>query len=133
MRSNYRTLQQLADISYSPLLSLSLYVVSFGGRMAHLMACAAKEIGFAPRALIVLDPAPPVADFPHKIRLSRPSTRESAAAFLSLQLATIARMTDRDDTLEELYFREPPQTLFQPSTDPVCASTDPVCATMDPD
>ena len=77
-------------------------VVSFGGRMAHLMACAAKEIGFAPRALISLDPAPPMVDFPQNIRLTRLSMRESAVALLTLQLTTAARMTERDDKNEEL-------------------------------
>ena len=102
--------------------------------MAHLIACAAKAIGFAPRALILIDPVPPgdkayhcassvgfaphiqgshlivcatVVDFPENVCLQRPSLRESCAQFLSFQLATLARMTGRDDKIEELRERLP--------------------------
>lgn len=102
--------------------------------MAHLIACAAKAIDFAPRALILIDPAPPgaqslplrilrqlctshsgshllvcapVVDFPENICLQRLSLRETAVQFLSLQLATLARMTEREDKIEELRERLP--------------------------
>lgn len=67
--------------------------------MAHLIACAARAIGFAARALVLIDPVPALSDFPEKIRRSQPSIRDSATDFLSLQLATLARMTERDDKI----------------------------------
>ena len=74
---------------------------SFGGYMAHLIACAAKAMGFAPRCVILLDPLPPYIDTEE---FSRPMSRpQAAASFLALQLATLARITElRDDAFDAL-------------------------------
>ena len=85
--------------------------------MAHLIACAAKAIGFAPRALVLIDPVPPAAEIPERVRRTRLSMRESAVAFVSLQLATLARMTESDDKFEELQERLPAQVAAWPENE----------------
>ena len=98
-------------------LPLCVLFGSFGGRMAHLIACAAKAIGFAPRALVLIDPVPLAAAFPERVRRTRVSMRESAVAFLSLQLATLARMTESDDKFEEFNERLPAQVAAWPENE----------------
>ena len=78
----------------SSLVSLSLL-------QAHRIALSAGAHRLAPRTITLLDPPPPVVISPGSLDLEPLSLRQSAVTFLSLQLATLARMTERDAALDE--------------------------------
>ena len=68
---------------------------------AHRIALSAGARRLAPRTITLLDSPPPVVISPGSLDLEPLSLRQSAVAFLSLQLATLARMTERDAALDE--------------------------------
>ena len=67
---------------------------------AHRIALGAGALRLATRTITLLDPPPPVVISPGSLDLEPPSLRQDAITFLSLQLATLARMTERDAALD---------------------------------
>ena len=81
--------------------SFVLIGTSFGGYMARRTAIACHASGSPPCGLVVLDPPPLMALSKMGCDWEPCSMRQAAIGFLSVQMATVAEMTEREDAMEQ--------------------------------
>ena len=88
------------DTVRAPHVHIQCSLVPLSLLQAHRIALGAGALRLATRTITLLDPPPPVVISPGSLDLEPPSLRQDAITFLSLQLATLARMTERDAALD---------------------------------
>jgi hypothetical protein len=104
--------------------TFDLIGASFGGYNAYRISLAAVGIGFAPRAIVQLDPVPPRADVRVMVDTDRSWKVQCAVGFLSIQLGMVYHMSGRAEQGAEMVATLPDLVATWPTEEIAIRATD---------